>query len=215
MGRIKRWDGKNWNDYASFRRWNGKNWDEKPTFRRWDGKNWEVISQVKKVKTWTATWTRSFNQDSVPKSATGDMGRLYQGNDQTTNQGRQRSMIGFSSNIQEELTGSRIEKIELYLHTNWAWYWAGAIATIGVHNFASKPNRFNHTRYAMKEVRFNSRNQGMWITLDHSIGVMFAEGSIKGITLLKESDNEIYYGYWYGMNGTEAQKPKIRVTYYK
>ena len=43
---------------------------------------------------------------------------------------------------------------------------------------------------------------------------MFSSGQAKGFTLLKESDDPLFYGNWYGVNDG-AYRPKIRVTYYK
>ena len=223
MGYIKRWNGTSWVDYNNIRRFNGSNWNDKATVRRWNGSSWQVISEQKHVSVWEANWTQSYNEDGSkqPGYKTGEPGRMYQGRYGNPDSywygnpwGRQRSLIGFPNDTYETLKGARIEKVELYLHNYWAWYWAGVVACIGVHNFGSEPDRFNHVRYGVAEVRYNSRNEGRWITFDSSIASMFASGQIRGFTLLKESDDPLYYGYWYGVNGG-AYKPKIRVTYYK
>ena len=225
MGLIKRWNGSSWvdNNNNNIRRFNGSNWNDKSTVRRWNGSSWQVVSEQKHVSVWEANWTQSYSQDGSkqPGYKTGEPGRMYQGRYGNPDSywygnswGRQRSLIGFPNNTYETLKGARIEKVELYLHNYWAWYWAGVVACIGVHNFGSEPDRFNHVRYGVAEVRYNSRNEGKWITFDSSVASMFASGEARGFTLLKESDNPLYYGYWYGVYGG-AYKPKIRVTYYK
>lgn len=223
MGLIKRWNGKAWVDYNDIRRFNGSNWNDKAVVRRWNGSSWQVISEERRVSTWDANWTKSYNQDNSmqPGYKEGDSGRLYQGRYGNPDSywygnpwGRQRSMIGFPPDAYNTLYGARIEKIELYLHNYWAWYWAGAVACIGLHNSANMPGSFNHVRYGVTEIRYNSRNEGKWITFDSSVAAMFSSGQAKGFTLLKESDDPLFYGYWYGVNGG-AYRPKIRVTYYK
>ena len=223
MGFIKRWNGSSWVDYNDIRRFNGSNWNDKATVRRWNGSSWGVISEQRYVSVWDASWTQSYSQDGSkqPGYKTGEPGRMYQGRYGNPDSywygnpwGRQRSMIGFSQAVCNEMYGARIEKIELYLHNSWAWYWAGVVACIGLHNSASISDRFNHVRYGVAEVRYNSRNEGRWITFDSSVAAMFSSGQAKGFTLLKESDDPLFYGNWYGANDG-AYRPKIRVTYYK
>lgn len=222
MSRIKRYNGSSWvDDPSGFKVRSNGSWN-KATVRRYNNGVWETISEEKHTRTWTASWTRSFDQGSNAKPAARDLGRLYQGHygapDSTWDGDpwkRQRSMMGFPADMASELLNSKIEKIELYLEIEWAWYWAGAIACIGLHNVTSRPSRFSQVRYGAKEVRYNARKQGMWITFDKSVADAFEKGSVKGFTLLKESDNEIYYGYWVGTDGPTASRPKVRVTYYK
>ena len=223
MGFIKRWNGSSWVDYNDIRRFNGSNWSDKATVRRWNGSSWGVISEQRYVSVWDASWTQSYSQDGSkqPGYKTGEPGRMYQGRYGNPDSywygnpwGRQRSMIGFSPAVCNEMYGARIEKIELYLHNSWAWYWAGVVACIGLHNSASISGSFNHVRYGVAEVRYSSRNEGRWITFDSSVAAMFSSGQAKGFTLLKESDDPLFYGNWYGANDG-AYRPKIRVTYYK
>ena len=223
MGFIKRRNGSSWVDYNDIRRFNGSNWNDKATVRRWNGSSWGVISEQRYVSVWDASWTQSYSQDGSkqPGYKTGEPGRMYQGRYGNPDSywygnpwGRQRSMIGFSQAVCNEMYGARIEKIELYLHNSWAWYWAGVVACIGLHNSASISGSFNHVRYGVAEVRYSSRNEGRWITFDSSVAAMFSSGQAKGFTLLKESDDPLFYGSWYGANDG-VYRPKIRVTYYK
>lgn len=220
MGKIKRRTGRKWVDYNDTKvRKNGK--FAKATVKRRTNGKWVTISEEKHTKTWNASWTQSYGNDNKQKPAYSDLKRLYQGHFGDPDLGwygdywgRQRSMIGFPSGMSSELKGARIEKLELYLHIQHAWYWAGATAAIGVHNKDSKPSKFSNERYDIKEVKYTSREQGKWITMDKSIVNMFSKGTAKGFTLYKNTDNLNYYGYWYGMNDGN-KKPKIRVTYYK
>lgn len=224
LGNIKRYSGGRWVDFNDIRKQTNGNLNSKAVVRRMTGGQWQVISEERRVDVWNATWSDSYSQDGniEPDYKVGSRGRMYQGRYGNPDSywygnpwGRQRSLMGFSNSIQGALSGAKIEKVELYLHIGWAWYWAGAVATIGVHNFTSKPSRFNHVRYGIKEVRYSSREQGMWITLDNSVGSWFADGSVRGFTLLKESDDPLYYGHWYGTDGGGEKCPKLRVTYYK
>lgn len=222
MGRIKRWSGGKWNDYNNMKRWDGKKW-VKANVKRYNAssKKWEVISEQKKTKTWTATWSQSYGSNNKKKPAYADKGRLYQGrygNPDSIWYGNpwyiQRSLTGFPGGMFTELKGARIQKIEVYLHIEWAWYWAGAIANVGVHNYKSIPKKFGYERYGVSSVRYTSRSQGKWINLT-SVKGLFEQGKAKGIVLYKNSTNVLYYGYWNGMDGNSKTKPKIRATYYK
>lgn len=221
MGRIKRRSGGKWVDYNGLKVRKNGNFNTKATVKRRTNGKWETISETKHVTTWGANWTQSYGQDSNKKPAYADLNRLYQGHFGNPDLGwygdfwgRQRSMIGFPTAMANELKGARIEKLELYLHIQHAWYWAGAYAAIGVHNNTSAPNKFSQERYNLKEVKYNSREEGKWIAMDQGVINMFQNGTAKGFTLFKETDNLNYYGYWYGMNDGN-KKPKIRATYYK
>ncbi|WP_461199392.1 hypothetical protein [Enterococcus sp. N249-2] len=221
MGRIKRYTSGKWIDSNDVRIRKSNNFNTKATVKRYTSGKWDTISEEKYVKTWDVSWTQSYDDNGNKKPAYADLGRMYQGqygNPDSYIYGQpweiQRSMMGFSSSVYTELKDARIEKMELYLHIQWAWYWAGAVATLGLHNASSEPTKFQYSRYAINETRYNSRDEGKWITLDKSIADLFSKGTAKGFTLYKNSENVLYYGYWFGTNGGD-KKPKIRVTYYK
>lgn len=215
---IKRWNGKSWVDHR-VRRWNGKAWVN-AVVKRWNGKAWVVISEERKVKTWECTWTHSFGgANSIKPNYLGGKSLMYQGrygapDSNNYDWGRQKSMAGFDwRNIQAELAGARIEKVEIYLHNQHFWYFAGGRAFIGQHNSATAPNTFSQSKYGIANIAFSGRGQAQWITLPNSFAEDLKAGRAKGFTLYRNSDELSYYGYWYG-KGSGWRQPKIRITYH-
>lgn len=147
-------------------------------------------------------------------------GWMYQGRpsvaDKFSNDlGRQRSMIGFShSDIRKNLSGAKIEKVELYLRSKHFHNSSGGEAVIGYHNSsASKPTSFSESKNGVKVQKFSKRNQGIWITLPKSVGESLRDNKAKGITLYANTNSLKRYGYFYGKgNGSE---PQLRITYKK
>lgn len=218
MGMIKRWNGGSWQDYRP-KRWNGSSWVD-AVVRRWNGSSWQTISSQQFTKTWEATWTRSFGGDNQYKGSQWGGERLYQGRygAPDSNQydwGIQKSMCGFNyTDIQNNLRGARIDKVEIYLRNQHFWYYAGGAAYIGTHNATGAPWTFNQNRYGLVYQNFQGRGQGRWITMPINFGEALRDGREKGFTLYRNSHELSYYGYWYGAD-SGGNKPKIRVTYTK
>ena len=186
----------------------------------------QSILEKKVTTTWDATWTQSYDGSNNIKPASSTLGRMYQGRYNEYDPGNniyhnpvywgvQRSMVGFDvRNIQTVLNGARIEKVEFYLHIEHAWFGSGATASIGIHPYASQPSKFDELRNGLKEVKYNSRNEGKWIEFSSEIGKEIATGKVGGFTLYKTSNNLQYYGYWAGMGSPASLRPKLRITYY-
>jgi len=223
--KIQKRVGNQWVPLQVRKRENGQ-WVIPQVRVRENGQWSQSILEKKVTETWEATWTQSYDGSNNIKPASSTLGRMYQGRyneyDPGNNiyhnpvyWGRQRSMVGFNvQDIQKKLNGARIEKIELYLHIDHAWYGSGATAAIGVHPYASQPNKFDVLHYNLKEVKYNSRNEGKWTEFSREIGEDFKSGRAGGFTLYRESNDLKYYGYWHGMSSSSAYRPKLRITYY-
>lgn len=221
MAKIRRWDGKKWVDGNRFvKRWDGKKWVN-AVVKMWDGKKWAIISEERRQTTWEATWTRSYGGASTQKPAwLGGLSLMHQGRYGAPDSlqydwGIQKSMAGFNwQSIQAELKDSRIEKVELYLHNQHFWYYAGGRAHIGYHNASSPPSRFSKTAYGVRDIYYPGRGNAKWIEMPKDFGEQLKKGKAKGFTLFRNSTELSYYGYWYGA-GSGWRTPKIRITYYK
>lgn len=221
MGSVKRWNGSRWVD-ASVKRWNGSRWVD-ATVKRWNGKSWgDTISKKRYTKTWTAVWTRSYGHGgSVLKPDNlGGKNRMYQGrygapDSWNYDWGIQKSMAGFDwRNMEKELKGAKIEKVEIYLHNQHFWFFAGGRVSIGYHNNDKPPARFQEVKYGVKNVAFQGRGQAKWIEMPLEFGRKFQTGGTGGFTLHRNTSELSYYGYFYG-KGSGNKEPKIRITYVK
>lgn len=219
MALMKRWNGSSWQDYVP-RRWNGSSWVN-AIVRRWNGSSWQIISSQQFTKTWECTWTRSYGGNNAYKGDQWGGRKLYQGrygspDSWTYDWGRQKSMAGFNyTDIQNNLRGSRIDKVEIFLRNEHFWYYSGGAAYIGTHNNTSPPSNFAQRRYGLVYQAFQGRGQGYWITMPINFGEALRDGMEKGFTLYRDSNELSYYGYFHGENTGAAYAPKIRVTYTK
>lgn len=221
MSRIKVFDGKNWVDkQEAFKVRTGNSW-RKGIVKRWTGSNWEEISTIVRTKTWDATWTQSYWGWNDAKAADRGGNRLYQGrygapDTQTRGDvGIQKGMAGFNdADMRSSLSGAKILKVEVYLHCAWWWYWAGGTAIVGLHNASGWQSKWSQTNNDIARQAFGSRSEGHWFTLPTYAGELLRDGKAKGITTFANSDQEQWYGYFYGTQGGD-KKPKIRITYEK
>ena len=225
MSKLQVYDGSKWVNPSKVSYWDGTKWVT-PQVKVYDGTKWgDNILEKKVVKTWDATWNESYDGNNNVSYGNVRRGQMAQGKygyydptlDITHNPiywGRQRSLVGFNvQDIQNSLSGARIEKVELYLHIDHSWYYSGATAAIGAHGFSSKPTKFDNVHYNLKEVPFNGRDEGKWIEFSTQIGQEFASGKVGGFSLYRESDSQQYYGFWHGTSGG-AKAPKLRITYW-
>lgn len=146
---------------------------------------------------------------------------MYQGREQgggrfDNDRGRQRSMIGFNySSLREYLSGSEIEKVELYLESGHFHSTSGGTVVVGYHNLSatSTPNSFSEKKNNVKSQKYSRRKQGQWIVLPKSVGEAIRDGEAKGITLNAHSDSSSRYGWFLGKGS--GSDPKLRITYKK
>lgn len=225
MGFIKRFNGTDFVDINVgnfFKRFNGTDFVD-AVVRRFNGTDWVVISQKQYVKDFTVTWTRSYGGSGNYKgdSILGSRNRLYQGRYSNPDiqwngdWGIQKSMAGFDdAAIRSELSGAKIDRVQLYIE-NWHWwYWAGGRINLGSHNQSNPPGKFSETRYGIAWANWSQRGGGKWVELPRSFGEELRDGKAKGFTLHKNSTDPYYYGYFYGA-GQGGRTPKLRITYTK
>lgn len=169
------------------------------------------------VKTYTATASDSFQSDGTDRN----IAECYQGEYSGTN-GNQFSMMAFNySQIQSDLAGSTINKVEVYLNNNHFYNNDGGTAIIGTHNQTSVGGNHSYGEVNANLSRQSwSKGQAKWVTVPNSIGTAFRDNTAKGLALGKGqtsggslSNSNEYYGYFAG--ATQSGPPKLRITYTK
>ncbi|KEK23931.1 hypothetical protein [Bacillus gaemokensis] len=213
MGKVKKWNGSNWID-ASVKKYNGSSWinaDVKTS----NGQGWNNISNQQQSKTWDCSFTQTYREAGTRRTDY-RADKICQGRYVYEPWGIMRSLIGFDngSRIKDELQGARIDRVELFLHNEHWYYYAGGTLYVGYHNHANEPDLFSHSEYGAKTQKFTSRGQSQWITLPNSLGAGIRDGYYKGVSVFANSGAGEYYGIFSGMwDGSLA--PKLRITYTK
>jgi len=157
------------------------------------------------TKTYAATWGRTWRESGSVRTDIGP--NLYQGNYSSLNF----SQIGFPRDMPNDLAGSTVSKVEVYLYA-YDWYYQTGTAVIGVHGNATLPSSFTYS--GLLTVGDWRRGEGKWVTLPSTWYPAFASGVNKGITLGGgASSSSTYYGKFRGY--TDNANPKLRVTYTK
>lgn len=162
--------------------------------------------------TYQADWSKTWDSGG---SSTGFM---YQGRYGSSSGGYERSKFGFDeAQIQSDLAGASIVKVELYLKNAHAYYSSGLSLMLGTHadDFMDHTSSTtgNWDRSDLDGVHFN-KYEGKWITLPNSIGTEFQTGATSGFCLGDtDSGNLSSYGYFDGANNNYP--PLLRLTYDK
>jgi hypothetical protein len=168
------------------------------------------------VKTYDATWSRSYSGYFDLRSSYAVNDRMYQGyyDDSFANQ---RSIIGFDySTIKADLTDATIKKVELFLYAS-HWYWDYGTGWIGTHDWLSAPSNWDGSRADTRRVSSSSWNRatGRWVDIGTTIGEEFVTDVTRGIVIGPAPDfDHLYYGHFVGANGS-VNAPKLRITYTK
>ena len=165
-----------------------------------------------RTKTYTSTWTRSYQGDGSLRISNGDM---YQGYYSGTN-GNQRSLIGFNDDqIRSDLSGATINKVEVRLDNQHFYYNSGGVACIGTHNYGGAPSTWSGSRVDEIRQTFNwAKGAVKWVTVSNTFGTDLRDGTATGLALGPGVNTSLtYYGFFAGQNGT--YKPQIRITYTK
>jgi hypothetical protein len=174
------------------------------------------------VKTYPALWGRSWN-DHLPAGQFYQNDVLYQGYDGTNHW---YSQLGFDWNtIINDMQGATINKVEVYLYSN---YWAnnsGGTVLVGTHNGRTTGGETVYTFWRPTGIVWTeahmSKPQGSWITLDNSIGNFFKSNTIAGLVLDSRSASNgdavgANFGTFRNFNFTDATvHPALRITYTK
>lgn len=225
MVKIRRYNGRDWQD-ASVRKWSNGSWVQ-AQIKQWSNGSWgePVVQKPAKkryTKTWEATWTRSYGHGGtvLKPDKLGGKNKMYQGrygqpDSWNYDWGIQKSMVGFDwRNIEKEIINAKVEKIEIYLHNEHFWYFAGGRASIGIHNNGTPPSTFKEVRYGVKNVAYQGRGQAQWIEMPLEFATRFQTNGAGGFTLNRNTSELSYYGYFYGA-GAGSKAPKVRITYVK
>ena len=176
------------------------------------GQNGGSAPPQQRTKTYTSTWTRSYQGDGSLRISNGDM---YQGYYSGTN-GNQRSLIGFNDDqIRSDLSGATINKVEVRLDNQHFYYNSGGVACIGTHNYGGAPSTWSGSRVDEIRQTFNwAKGAVKWVTVSNTFGTDLRDGTATGLALGPGVNTSLtYYGFFAGQNGT--YKPQIRITYTK
>ncbi|MFJ5532501.1 LamG-like jellyroll fold domain-containing protein [Streptomyces sp. NPDC093261] len=165
------------------------------------------------TKTYSCTDTATYDTNGNNRAGY-DNGYCYQGYFSSTN-GNQFSLIQFNaSQIQSDLAGASITKVEVYL-SDVGWYYnSGGTAIIGY--YRNITNLSGNQSYSNVSADWNqagfSSGQAQWVTISNSIGTALQNGTALGIALGKAPNNSLtYYGYFHGFGQSGA--PQLRITY--
>jgi len=161
------------------------------------------------VKTYNPVWSGSWSEAGSRTANHAWQGR-YDGT-----QGIQYAKWGFPSQIQTDLAGATIDKIELYLKNEFFYANAGGDAMIGTHATASEPSGSSSTSGNWDRVRVHfDVGQAKWVNLGVStFGADFKSGAARGITLGDPSTGSLsLYGYF---RRYDTNHPQLRITYRK
>lgn len=159
-------------------------------------------SEKEYTKTWTASWSASYEDRNGYISYYGS--QVRQGYFSST-WGIQAALVGFD--LGSTLTGATIKKVEIYLYASHWYYNSGGTAVIRTHGLSSRPSTFSSESGA-KKVAFKV-GQGKWVNI-----TSIFENNDRGIALDPgNTTNREYYGRFHGAK--ESNKPKLRITYTK
>jgi hypothetical protein len=160
------------------------------------------------VKTYNASWSRSYNGSGDWMS---DQDTVNQGYYSST-RGNQRGMIGFPS-VTSDLSGATVQKIEVYLYFEHWHQNSGGTAVLGCHGYSSAQS---NSGGIVSQFTSSSwpKPGGRWVTLPSNTYDEWKSGAYKGINVGPgDSTSLLYYGKARGYGQTNA--PKLRVTYVK
>lgn len=128
-----------------------------------------------------------------------------------------RSLLWFASQLQSDIAGARIDKVELYLHRESGTHGSGGAGNIYIktHNYSTKPSTWTGSDSGVADsgTPTLSRGAGAWLTLTNSVGEKLRDGQIQGIALDADSSTSIIDYVRFVRTGTNA--PKLKITYTK
>ncbi|MEV6678571.1 hypothetical protein AB0N09_17180 [Streptomyces erythrochromogenes] len=155
-------------------------------------------------KTYSAAWSGTYTNRGSYSSYHGN--QMLQGYYSSTN-GLTASLVGFPASLTSDLSGAKIEKVQLFVYFEHWYYAAGGTAVIKAHSHSSRPGSFSSDGQSMN-VSFR-RNEGRWI----DITSVFDETKWKGIALDPNNTDSAYYGRAHGVG--QQYPPQLKVTYVK
>lgn len=162
---------------------------------------------------WPALWSQAYRASGGFTG--GDAQSLYYGNSGDSYNGRQSSLIGFDySAIATALSGSTINKVEVFLYNKHTYPAGGGTVHFGLHSNAAKPGTFGGVVSSFISKDAVKRNQAAYHVVSTAFGAALRDGSAKGVILQSPNDSTSYYGYAAGL-GDGPPIPRIRITYTK
>lgn len=157
------------------------------------------------VKEYSASWTRTWRAGAVQSDP-----EVRQGN----SNGQLMSQIGFPAQMQADLDGSVVTKVEAFLYASHWYYSAGGTALIGVHGSASPSNTFAYS--GSQAGVWKTKTGGKYIMLPTAWNRGWAIGTTRGFTVGGGAgSSSSYYGRFYGANASSSLRPRVRITYTK
>lgn len=166
------------------------------------------------TKTYSATWTGSYQGDGDRRNSNGDM---YHGQYDST-QGNQKSVIGFNNTqIQSDLSGATINSIKLTIQNKHWYYNSGGTLVVGYHNStaSSAPATYPGGTTSVNTFSGFAKGATKTVTLSNSIGNALRDDTAEGIIIGPgDSTSKTYYGYFTG-GATSSSRPKLTITYTK
>ena len=165
--------------------------------KRWnDGSGTGSQDPAPTIKRYTTTWgAGGYGGDT-------GSGEVIQG--QYGSYGNRSGSWKFSSSMQSALSGSTIEKFEVYLYASHWYYGAGGTASI-------RPTTGGYKSFTGSAFTSGNwpRHAGRWVKVPKSWHSAIANGTYKGIGVQTGSSSLSYYGRFKGTS------TKFRVTYRK
>lgn len=156
------------------------------------------------TRTYQAAWSGSYSSRSGYNSYYGNA--MVQGYYSSTN-GMQAALVGFPSQLNSDLAGAKIQKVELYLYFEHWYANDGGVAVLKAHSHASRPSSFSSDAQYMSLSW--GKNVGKWV----DITPIFDSTSWRGIALDPNNSSLTYYGRARGYG--QDNPPQLRVTYTK
>lgn len=156
------------------------------------------------TRTYQAAWSGSYSSRGSYNSYYGNA--MVQGYYSSTN-GMQAALVGFPSQLNSDLAGAKIQKVELYLYFEHWYYNDGGVAVLKAHSHASRPSSFSSDAQYMSLSW--GKSVGKWV----DITAIFDSTSWRGVALDPNNSSLTYYGRARGYG--QDNPPQLRVTYTK
>lgn len=207
---ILKWNGSAWQNAPIFK-WNGSAWAKADGYK-WNGSAWVSITETTYITEFKALTSRSFLGDGSPRGDVATRPWLHLGYYASTT-GKESSVIIFDYiAMQKELAGATIDKVELYMKNEHAYYSSGMYLSYQNTAMTSIPASYKPTVAGVYK-EFFAKGEGKWITLANFWGTWFASGAATGIYMFNNESAPSSYGYFTAHN--TANPPKLRITYKK
>lgn len=217
---ISRYDGGKQIDVTTAKRYDGSKQVNATIGKRWNGSEWVDLFAApsqQQVKTYTLRMSQMYWNGGSQDNQSSTSNCLIHGTYDNTISRARRSLLWFDSQLQSDIAGATIEKIELYLYRESGTHGSGGAGNVYIktHNYSSKPSSWTGSDSGVADSGTPTlkRGAGAWLTLNNSVGEKLRDGQIQGIALDADSSTSITDYIRFVRTGTNA--PKLRITYTK